>query len=950
MSMLNGLLLADDADEQASSEAPCSTRPPLALIDLFNDAETLATLLCAQVADQHWLDAFLLAAGVQQILEDHWHRDHLGIRRAGGQFARMEGSGAHVASAVAERADQFDLKVRSLMPSEANRRLCSRQLTWLVHELCRAVMHMGSVPESAVLCRQASAVRDALGTHMLCGGDIVRLPSCFRSFDQRPQDVERLAASFAEQWPERRCPLTVVGVRTSGNYLAPLGVVALQHLGYSNVIMVTIRPGWPIPAVIRTTIRHRAGAGGMFLVMDDPPATGRSLAVAVGQIRAAGVVPDERIAVLAALSADSNLPGSALGGASVVRLPWDEWDVHRQLTATQVCETVTNLLPIGVSVRRAEAIGSATRPERGHVRACFQLGLVDASTGNEAVETIVVEGVGLGYLGRHATAVAQAAPELVPHILGFTDGMLYRQWLPEMRSCMDADGGKQSQARAASSIASHIALRKEALRVPVDCSLALGGRQPAWEVASSVIGRSLGALSLPMRIPVVDPLARRLLCPTEPSIVDGNTMLDQWFLQGDRVALKVDFAEGPFSHLDLATYDAVFDLAGAAVSSASSSFAGSLRAAYTCHTGKKIDPERWMLYQLVHLWNATRLGRTTPPIADRLSSQIVQGYFAERFLDDLPTPPTGPFAALDLDGVLETSPLGFPATTKVGALALRALRAHNVRILLVTGRSLAEVVERCDTYGASGGVAEYGAVAYDHSRRSVTELVLPAGTRVTEQLRAHTATLADVEVDGDYKRIVRAFQRGPTGRHGLDAETVDALVRAMAAQGQGQRLFPLLGEMQTDFVPTGIDKGHGLCVLLNQLGHEPDHEAEVLADGCSSRPAVNNAVTLAVGDSPSDVGFLRLADRAIAPANAHPDLRAQGVEIVRGAYQSGLFQAVERLLGHRPGSCEVCRPPTIPRPAQDLVALLSFQENGWHGVPARLASIAARAFAAWMKP
>ncbi|HXA33684.1 MAG TPA: hypothetical protein VNV87_15630, partial [Acidimicrobiales bacterium] len=762
-------------------------------------------------------------------------------------------------------------------------------------------------------------------------------------------DVARLASTFADRWPDRQCPLTVVGVRTSGSYLGPATVVALEQLGYSNITAVTIRPGWPIPGPDRMTIASRSSAGGRFLVVDDPPATGRSLATAVGQVRRAGAVGPERVTVLVALGpdvamTDDDVARRLLGGATVVSLPWEEWSVHRQLLAPQVSEAVTDLLSPGVSVSRVDSIGSPTRPARGHVQGRYRLELVDATTGSPVTttETIVVEGVGLGYLGRHALAVAQAAPALFPRVLGFADGMLYRRWLPTDRVQGENTGASQDPTPLPSDIAQYIDQRKQALGVPVDRSLVLTGRQPAWEVASRLVSRSLGPLALPLRVPVVDPLARRLLHSSEPSVVDGNTTLDGFIRSGGRTQ-KVGFADGPFSHVDLATYDAVFDLAGAAADSGSASFARSLRHAYATVTGVEVDPERWLLYRLTHLWHATRLGRTTPAVADRRRARVVQEYFAERFLDDLPSPTSGHFAAVDLDGVLETSPLGFPATTVAGALALRALRAHNVRLLLVTGRSLPEVIERCHTYGATGAVAEYGAAVYDHARSSVTKLVTPPDRLATERLRAHVTAHVDVEVDGDYRHIVRVFRRGPAGRYGLDGEGARILAEARTGAGSTQTLNAVLGEMQTDFVPTGIDKGAGLATLVGQLAY-PDVTKS--AGGRLPGDAANRRVALAIGDSASDAGFLALADQAFAPANAHAALASPGVEIVRGSYQVGLLQAVTRLLGHRPGSCSACRAPEIPDAAHDLLALLSVQENGPKGAPKRLSSIAARAWAA----
>src|SRR5262249_37852589 len=51
---------------------------------------------------------------------------------------------------------------------------------------------------------------------------IVRLPSCFRSFDQRPADLDLLVRRLRDCVSDASTPMVVVGVRTSGSYLAPL--------------------------------------------------------------------------------------------------------------------------------------------------------------------------------------------------------------------------------------------------------------------------------------------------------------------------------------------------------------------------------------------------------------------------------------------------------------------------------------------------------------------------------------------------------------------------------------------------------------------------------------------------------------------------------------------------------------------------------------------------------
>ena len=62
---------------------------------------------------------------------------------------------------------------------------------------------------------------------------------------------------------------------------------------------------------------------------------------------------------------------------------------------------------------------------------------------NGRVESVVAEGVGLGYLGRHALGVAARLPGLTPDVLAFEDGVLYRRWAPDDARFGAADGPPQ---------------------------------------------------------------------------------------------------------------------------------------------------------------------------------------------------------------------------------------------------------------------------------------------------------------------------------------------------------------------------------------------------------------------------------------------------------------------------------------------------------------------------
>ena len=212
-------------------------------------------------------------------------------------------------------------------------------------------------------------------------------------------------------------------------------------------------------------------------------------------------------------------------------------------------------------------VTSAGKPyaasERGHLRARFTIELMNRRTGEETVKDLVVEGAGLGYLGRQGVAVASAIQDRVPHVYGFADGLIFRDWLPHVPHG-GPDGHESSTL--AETVASYVYARRRALPAPSASVDRLGGRDPAWEVAAKVLSGQYGRLSVPARPLLLEPLMRRLLAHEHPTVLDSKTDLRHWL--PDPAAAgelrKVDFYQRTFGHLDLACYDPVFDLAGAA--------------------------------------------------------------------------------------------------------------------------------------------------------------------------------------------------------------------------------------------------------------------------------------------------------------------------------------------------------------------------------------------------
>ena len=83
----------------------------------------------------------------------------------------------------------------------------------------------------------------------------------------QPADTVRLAEDFAPSVAGR--PVLVVGVRTSGSYLAPLVTAALHALD-TEAVTITARPGHPLLPADRGALRGVVAAGRAVAVVTTP--------------------------------------------------------------------------------------------------------------------------------------------------------------------------------------------------------------------------------------------------------------------------------------------------------------------------------------------------------------------------------------------------------------------------------------------------------------------------------------------------------------------------------------------------------------------------------------------------------------------------------------------------------------------------------------------------------
>jgi hydroxymethylpyrimidine pyrophosphatase-like HAD family hydrolase len=900
------------------------------------------------------LDAFLMAAALSQILDDFVQRDVLELGRIARHLVASGGAwkvGAAAARATARIA--FGLRARG---ADARRARAARDDVWsllerIADDVAASVLEGDAlVPAPRMPRRGDLASPDVVarlwqrlgGVPKVLRREIGRPPGCYGHFDQHPADCGRLVERFAARWPDRDRPLLVVGLRTSGSYLAPLCAAFLSRAGYRDVDAMTVRPGYRLPGTDAKALRRAAASDALALVIDDPPRTGAQLAQAADLLHRSGFPVASIVLMLQLFGGPEAAPEPLREYPSVV-LEWAQWSVHDRLAPAAVRATLEELLRgsrcheeplahvVGVAAVEAAESPALLPPARRHVAASY-VATLERSDGGVERRRIWVEGTGLGCFGRRALAIADATDSLVPAVYGVHDGLVFGD-AAATGGRLDLSCVRADPEAVAAGIADYIWRRSRSLAAEEDVTTRMVGRDAAWEWVAVLISDAFGS-GRPFVRPLAEVAGRRLLEARRPSVIDGNCGLEAWSTNAGRNGTslrKRDFLRGPFSAVGMYSYDPVVDLAAAAADGEREGavpFVAALRRRYEALSGESLDDAGWLMRRLAWQLGAYRdalreaaAGGSRAANAferalaiERAMSRSHQRYMEQRFFADL-APGEGPVCAIDLDGVLETRWHVFPAIAPAGALAVRALHRHGYRVVLASGRSLDEVRDRCKAYRLAGGVAEYGAVVYDATRDETHSLLTEAEDAALARVREALARQSGVYVDEAYRHSARAHTIDAQGRRA--APRREAIDVALAEAGSVDDLAVVAGDLQTDVIGRSIDKARGLRSLIARL--------EVAED--------QPLLALAAGDTASDLAMFDVAARAFAPANAAVSLRGRA-EITRRPYGAGLLEAVGRLLGHDPRRCGTCRPPTPPTRSDRvlLCALGALDGGGAHKV------------------
>ncbi len=960
------------------------TPQPLGL-DLLMDFRTLGVHLKRCLAEGDFLNAYLLAAGMEQVAADFLGADSFSLRLISTRLRAYPGRRVWATGAARFAAAVAGAVRIAHVNSPRYRRVSAwtAEFTGLVSELASALVEKR--PARPLNDKTAWPVLDhaeLLPSGLQCA--VVKVPRCFHSFDQTPGDCRRLALGFAQRWSNRDRAVTVVGVRTSGSYLAPLIAAELRAAGYRQVETASIRPGQPLATHERRTLQRSRALRAMVVLTDDPPQTGSSIAATIDQLLRLGLRQDQLVLLLPLLGGSESVPASLAANESVL-LPWEEWSIHASLQEDSIAEGLKAILlgrdgPLqsgNPSVRVSPAaevfvvpvpVSQGDAADRGHMSRVYRVTLTGEEAPSSSTELLVrAEWTGLGYFAEHRAIISRRLAGHLPVIYGTRAGVMYREWISEKRRLGQLEGHTEE-------IVAYFGSRARELTVSEDMSFRLVGRAAAWELVAQLIGQAFGRF-WPANRALAHAVAKRLLKVSQPSVLDGRAGLTRWFLvqntEGGPRAVKTAFGAGAFTKVDAACYDPLYDLsvltsdwAAVAVDEGRAAEADAhLFDPYSRITGTTPLPEPWLLYRLLRLvrhrqflddlirglstngltstqraiaeaeWGLTELSMKAALrrrwAVERAMASCVQEFVAGAYLGDLEVSNNGPFCSIDIDGVLEGTWLSVPVIGPLGGLALRSLIAHGWRPLLASGRSAEQVAERCHAYGLPGGIAEYGAVTYDAQGRSFQSLVNREDGSLMELIRASLKSRPELFVEPGWQQAIRAGRIGADGklRPLIGAEQLSAI--ATAGELADSKIRVVVGR-QSDFTFAANDKADALLHLMSARGNGAGAER----------------LEFAVGDSLPDLGMLMLARRAFSPASVEGCLTEQfarsgkRLEVTRRPYASGLFQATKAVIGHRPGSCRSCAPgPLSPNTAM-LLSVLGAREGGRGHVATQLATVA----------
>ena len=749
------------------------------------------------------------------------------------------------------------------------------------------------------------------------------VPSAFSRLDLTHFDVLALGRQFVRQYPDRSHPILLLGLRTAGTYFSALLRSFFKAEGYRQVASLTVQPKKGPSRRERKELTRCAKQGFTLVIVDDPPHTGGTIAIAVDIARQAGFDLTRIKALVPTHPATRNWANTLPDELVITHEPerWrkqqllDPKNVENRLTEYFTRQGFSDVHVVGS--RRANELNAglqnASNRKRGAtLKQIFEVQL-RSPLGNET-RYVLAKSVGLGYLGYPAFVAAHRLSDFVPQVLGLRDGILYTEWLPQQPGAGDVLSDRDSWIDTA---AAYVAARTRLLSLPKRRAPGKAEHENGLELLAESFGRAYGRLVLdvPMRSWIQTRLYR-LQCPF-PTLIDGNMGHAEW-IEGKFGPLKTGYYGHGLGKTQLNAIDPAYDLAETILSfSLSPEEEGRLIRRYVEYSGDAEVGQRLFINKLLaglwtmesvqeHLFGVMQTGQRQQELHRRflgawdfLTVQTAR-FCGARCRPSRPACWRPPLVMLDIDGVVDRRVFGYPCTTAAGMEALSLLATRGCSVVLNTARSAAEVRDYCEAYGLAGGVAENGAYLWDAVARCGQSQLDQETMVQLDELREQLRLIPGVFLDERHRYSIRAFMFEKQPRS-LLLRLVNSIRSFSVGQGAPtplptlvlNHLITTLGldrlsfhhtMIDTAIVAKDTDKGTGLTALRDWvLG--PDAE------------------TIAIGDTEADLPMFRAATRSFAPAqiSCRRQARLLGCAVSRYRYQRGLLDIVRTLVDCGPG-------------------------------------------------
>ena len=756
----------------------------------------------------------------------------------------------------------------------------------------------------------------------------MRVPGAFRSHDLTHFDVLALGQKFISRFPERKQAVMVMGCRTAGSYFAPLLHAYLELNNYQDVGSLTIRPKHGASSGENAALTRCAAKRGWLLIIDEPIRSGNTFAKAVQIARRCSIARD-RIVILIPIhpSARNWKEGDCyqlLSDLSVLTLEPEEWhkwnrlDVETEKLVREYFQA--RRVPVhSITGRSTQANQFNERLElvsekKGHTRLkrVYEV-VVSTESGCQERRYILAKSVGWGWLSYHAFLAAERLAQFVPTLLGLRNGILYTEWRGEASTGVAALDRKRWIARAAS----YVGARAQTLRLNADPAhfLILENRNNGLANVASNLCRAYGARLAPfLRRGRICHELTRVACP-RPTLIDAKMRPLEW-VHGGAAALKCDFEHHGLGKTEMNMTDPAYDLAESIMTwQLSSEEENELLRRYIQETADVTVVDRLLVNKLAAGIRAIddAIANLQDPQVTHRSQEFNRDYIvAWNFLvlhtmrycaavclksDNMQW--RGPLVVMDVDGVLDKQVIGFPSTTWAGMQAVSLLRSHKFSVVLNTARSIPEVKEYCRHYGFLGGIAEYGAFAWDATSKKEQILVSQESLSQLQALAQQLRRIPGIFLNDDYLFSIRAY----TFAGGTTTAIPRLLIQNLISQLKLDRLSFHQTSLDTAVVAKETDKGKALLALLELAGH-------------ATLP------TLAIGDSAPDLPMFAVARNSFAPGHiwCRSEAKAIGCYIDAEPFQRGLLNIVRKIVHPEESGCECCRLAELPeRAGRDLV-------------------------------